>query len=161
MRWTLRILMLLHIGFILFGVYSVLFQAEYVHASKYVFVGLTGFFLFLNAFLLIPLKFWPNKILMVCSLVLYMITVMSFWSPDILKNQWEWLISATIIVVLNSLFVRLIKSKKKWESWFFPIVSILIVLPFVLIQPSFGAMLLSTILLAFLSVYLLFKVVKN
>jgi hypothetical protein len=161
MKWILRVLMILHIGFVLYGAFCILFKEEYIYSSKYVFVGLTGLFFFLNAFLLIPLSSFPNKVLMALSLALYLITVMGFWQPNILKNYWEWLISAAIVVVLNSLYVRLIKDKKKWESWLFPILSILIVLPFVAVKPSDGAMLVSTLLLFVLTIFLFFKTVKT
>lgn len=160
MKWILRILMLIHIGFILFGSYCILFMEEYIYSAKYLFVGLTGFFLFLNAFLLIPMNNPQKKVLLVFSLVTYIITVTGFLRPEILKSYWTILLAGSIFIVLNSLFVRIVKTKKNWESWTFPVLSFLVVLPFSFDISAIWLMLVSTCLLVVLTFYLLFKVGK-
>ncbi len=161
MKWILRVLMALHIGFFVFGAYCMVFKEEYIYSSKYVFVGLTGFFLFLNAFLLIPMTTLARKILMIFSLVIYAITVLGFLRPEILKSYWLLLVSGAILIVLNSLFVRLVKAKKNWEAWSFPILSFLIVFPFLFDISIAEVLLVCAILLGILSIYLLFKVVRS
>lgn len=161
MKWVLRILMILHLALMLYGVYKILFLEEFIHALKFIFVGITGFFLFLNAFLLIPIKALPNKILMFLSLILYTVTVLGFWSPVILKNYWHWLIALTLVVLLNSLYVRLVKNKKTWGNWLFPSMSLLVALPFTFSQPSQMVFYLAMITLGISSLYLFYKIIKN
>lgn len=161
MKWTLRILMILHIGFILYGIYCVFFNDEYISSSKFIFVGITGLFLFLNAFLLLPMNTIWKKILMVLSISMYGIIALGFWRPNVFKNYWEILFAIVIFILINSLFERIVKSKRNWEKWSFPFVSVGVILPFLLFFSSTQAMLVSTLLLFVLTIYLLFKAVRS
>lgn len=160
MKWLLRIFVFLHIGLFLFGLYSVLFREEYVFASKYILVGLTGFFLFLNAFLLVPLDSIYKKTLLVSTFVLYLVTVLGFLMPYLLKQYWNILLAGAVFVVLNSVFIRIIKQKRKWETVGFPLLSLLVIYPFLRSYSPDVIWLFSAILLGILSIYLLIKISK-
>lgn len=153
--------MLLHIGFILYGAFCILFNDEYISSSKLVFVGITGFFLFLNAFLLIPMNTIWKKVLMILSIVFYIIIAMGFWRPNIFKNYWELLFAVVIFILLNSLFERIVKEKQNWEKWTFPLISTGVIIPFLLVINGTQTMLVSTILLTVLTGYLLIRSVKS
>jgi hypothetical protein len=150
--------MAMHIALFLFGVYCILFNDEYIHSSKYIFVGLTGFAMFLNAFLLLPMKDLQKKILMVLSIILYLITVYGFWEPSILKEYWQVLMSGAMYVVLNGLFIRMIKEKRKWETLSFPFISLIVVSPIALSSHLAYLFLLSGVLLSVITVYLVIKI---
>jgi len=161
MKWILRILMLLHIGFILYSTYCVFFNDEYISSLKFIFVGITGLLLFLNAFLLIPMITIWKKILMVLSISIYGIIALGFWRPSVFKNYWELLFAIVIFILLNSLFERIVKRKQNWEKWIFPFISFGVIQPFLLVINSTEAMLVSALLLCVLTVYLLFKAARS
>lgn len=152
--------MAIHIALFLFGVYCIVFNEEYVYSSKYIFVGTTGFALFLNAFLLLPMKSYQKKLLMLFSVLLYLVTVYGFWEPYILKNYWQILMAGAMYVVLNGLFIRMVKDKKKWEVYIFPFISLLVVLPFIVSSQLSNFFLLSGILLSVITIYLVLKISK-
>ena len=161
MKWVLRSLMILHLGFLLYGVYCVLFLEEYVSSSKFILVGITGLFLFVNAFLLLPMTSIYKRLLMILSLTLYGLIVFGFWRVHILKDYSMTLVAFTIYLLLNSLFVRVVKVKKVYEIYGFPLLSLAIVFPFVVLTTSPVALLVSACLLVVLSVYLILKVSRN
>ena len=96
-----------------------LFLEEYVSSSKFILAGITGLFLFVNAFLLLPMTSIYKRLLMILSLTLYGLIVFGFWRVHILKDYSMTLVAFTIYLLLNSLFVRVVKVKKVYEIYVF------------------------------------------
>jgi hypothetical protein len=104
MKLILRILLILHFGLILFGLYGIFFEEEYIISSKYIFIGFTGILVFLNTLLLFPIQVKFQSALLFTGLMLYIISASGFLFPVIFKNYWGILFGWAIFLFLMSLF---------------------------------------------------------
>lgn len=162
MKLILRILLLFHLGLILFGLYSILFNDEYIVSSKYVFVGLTGFLVFLNSLLLFPIQVKFQNVLLVIGFLLYIASASGFVLPIIFKNYWGLLFGVAIFLFLMSLFA--FSGKTLFESkldYLFLIASSIVALPFVLEIKQNSLLMISGVLLAILSGIILGRIFRN
>ncbi len=104
MKLTLRILLFIHIALIFIGLYSVLINGEYIRSSKYIFIGLTGFLVFLNTLLIFPIHLRFQNVLLLLGFVLYTFSATGFFFPIIFKNYWGVLFGIAIFLFLMSLY---------------------------------------------------------
>jgi hypothetical protein len=162
MKLTLRILLAVHICLIIFGIYSVIFEEEYIRSSKYIFIGFTGVLVFLNTLLLFPIKVRFQNILLSIGLALYFIAALGFFFPIIFKNYWGLLFGFAMFLFLMSLFIysgkRLFENKLDYA---FLLGSGLVAFPFVFEIKQNGFVLFTGGILAILSVVILTRIFKN
>lgn len=104
MKLTLRILLFIHLGLILYGLYAVVVNEEFIIASKYIFIGFTGVLVFLNTLLLFPIHLKFQNILLLLGFLLYTFTASGFLFPLIFKNYWGPLFGGAIFLFLMSLY---------------------------------------------------------
>jgi hypothetical protein len=162
MKLILRILLILHLGLILFGLFGIFFNEEYIRASKYIFIGFTGALVFLNTLLLFPIKTKFQNFLLLIGSLLYLVSASGFLVPEIFKNYWGILFGFAIFLFLMSLFTY--TGKTLFESKFdyaFLIGSSLVALPFILEINHNGFVLFTGVILAVLTLVLFTRIFRN
>ena len=118
MKLFLRILLSIHVALIIFGLYAILINDEFIIASKYIFIGFTGSLLFLNTLLLFPIHLKFQNFLILVGFVLYLFSASGFIFPIIFINFWGALFGGALFLFLMSLYTftgkMLFESKKDY-----------------------------------------------
>jgi len=161
MKLILRILLFIHLGLILYGLYSILFNEEFIIASKYIFIGSTGVLVFLNTLLLFPIHLKFQNVLLLLGFLLYTLTASGFLFPIIFKNYWGVLFGGAMFLFLMSLYTYtgkiLFQSKM---DYLFLCGCLLSALPFIF-EIKHNAFVLTTgAVLVVLTVVIVFRIFK-
>lgn len=162
MKLILRILLFVHLGLFLFGIYSAVIEEEYILSSKYIFIGFTGVLVFLNTLLIFPIKVKFQNVLLGIGIVLYLVSASGFFFPVIFKNYWGILFGFAIFLFLMSLYTY--TGKTLFQSKFdylFLIGSCFVVLPFLFQIKRNGMVLFTGAILLILTSVILTRVFRN
>jgi|TARA_R110000737_G_scaffold161270_2_gene189170 hypothetical protein len=162
MKLILRILLAIHFGLILFGIYCAIFDEEYILSSKYIFIGFTGVLVFLNTLLLFPIKVKFQNILLGIGILLYIVSASGFIFPIIFKNYWGILFGFAIFLFLMSLFTY--SGKTLFESkidYLFLVGASFTALPFIIQIKQNSIVLIGGAILLLLSGVIIARIFRN